>query len=194
MTQTKVGPKLDIGVSLSAAVAAHRRFAETVEAVASEVVDDAHWSDADVHFVEAGAVARRDLSGVVLAVGSATGAEAYRLALRSGAAGLLDWWSSPEEVSAAIHAAREGYCVVPQGVSVALGERLDEPPLGLELSEDQLSLLQSVAEGLTVEELAAERRMSERHLRRHLRVIWDMLGASGRATGLVRATRWGLVS
>ena len=72
-------------------------------------------------------------------------------------------------------------------------DRLEEPPTDLDLGPADLELLNDVAEGLTLDELAALRGCSTRTIRRELRTVWARLGVSGRAPGLVRATRWGLV-
>ena len=71
-----------------------------------------------------------------------------------------------------------------------MNDMTEEPAL---LSERQLALLQAIAHGATVAEVASARGMSERQVRRILRQVWQALGVEGRNQGLVRAGRWGLV-
>ncbi len=193
-TQVDVSRVVDVTVSISDEVVRHSRFTVALAAVVREVelgVSEA----ADVHVVSADVYeGNSEPDGVVVvAVGDARSVSAHRRALAAGAVALVDWWSPEDEIRAAIDGARHGLSVVPAGVSANLASRLEEPPLSLELSEWQLELLRDLSEGLTLDELAAARRCSARKVRRHLREIWRLLGVEGRAQGLVRATRLGLV-
>lgn len=193
--QVDVGRVVDVVVSISDEVARHSRFTVALGAVVREVVVGSADA-ADVRVVSADVYQRQSEhseAAVVVAVGDARSANAHRRALAAGAVALVDWWSPEDDIRAAIDGARHGFSLVPAGVSANLVSRLEDPPSSLELSDWQLELLRDLSEGLTLEELAAARRCSARKVRRHLREIWKLLGVDGRAQGLVRATRWGLV-
>ena len=188
---------LTVRVTMSEVVARHQRFVAAVEdaVVAMRSEDRPSRDPTEVSVVELGEVSERAHRPVqpFIAVGDAAVTSAHRAALAGGAAALVDWWPTTSELVDALAAACAGRCVVPAAVSTALASRLDDPPAGLRLAADQLVLLQGVADGRTVEELASERGCSSRHLRRQLHTIWELLGASSRAPGLVKATRWGLI-
>ena len=57
----------------------------------------------------------------------------------------------------------------------------------------RFNLLQGLADGMTLGDLAERTGRSERSLRRNLRTVWDLLEVEGLAQGLVRAARLGLV-
>ena len=143
-------------------------------------------------------VATDELSGVhtgvvVLAAGLRPGVAEARRALGLGANGIVDTAAGADVLVAAFTAAASGITVLPADIAPVLLARLEEPSSAVELGPADLELLQDLASGMTLDEVALLRDRSTRTIRRDLRDLWRRMGVRGRAPGLVLAARWGLV-
>ena len=79
-----------------------------------------------------------------------------------------------------------------KNASVAVKQNLDaEAPQSLEASEQLM--LQRLASGAPIADVASEMGYSQRSMYRELSKLWDKLGVSGRAAGLHKATAEGLI-
>lgn len=133
-------------------------------------------------------------SGVVVLAGALRpGVPEARRALGLGASGIVDTGAGPDTLTAAFGAAASGLTVLPPDIAPVLLARLQEPSSAVELSPADLELLQDLASGMTLDEVALLRDRSTRTVRRDLRDLWHRMGVRGRAPGLVLAARWGLV-
>lgn len=180
-------------VHLSSGLRECRPFVSLLEAVVGADAVNVPLHQAQVCFVEL--CHGTDLPRVpIVAVTDLADLDSHRAAVAMGAAALLDLRCTASQVEGALAAALAGCCQIPRTVAPTIVTRLDDPPGDLYLSDAELLMLQGVADGRTVDELAAMFNCSSRHVRRRLRDLWSAMGATGRATGLVKAARWGLVS
>lgn len=118
--------------------------------------------------------------------------EAYQSALAAGAHGVAHVNASPETIAHVVGAASKGETVLPTEVARQMAGR--PRPKDLTLNDDELFLLQRLSEGATVVQLAEERFMAERTVRRHLQNIFLILGASSRAEAMKHASQLGLLT
>jgi DNA-binding NarL/FixJ family response regulator len=114
-------------------------------------------------------------------------------ALAAGASSVLPRGSEAERFVAVIAAALDGYSLLPhQSVSrFALG---CSTPAPVDLSDGELTILESLANGETTAKLARKLNYSVRETHRKLHHLFDTIGVSNRAGAIVKATRWGLVA
>ncbi|MEM7284839.1 MAG: hypothetical protein AAF480_00675 [Actinomycetota bacterium] len=178
-------------VGVSAAVVRDTTFVAAVRAVAGQV-RPAFDPGCDVSIVEVSELAHQRGEPLLAVAASPTIAH-VRHAVSLGASGVIDRTADPEAVAAGIAAAASGLTVVPADMAPLLLTRLVDPPPALALEPSDLELLQDVASGMTLDEVALVRDRSTRTIRRELRELWRRMGVSGRAPGLVLAARWGLV-
>ncbi|MCY4663656.1 MAG: LuxR C-terminal-related transcriptional regulator [Acidimicrobiaceae bacterium] len=79
-----------------------------------------------------------------------------------------------------------------KNASVAVQQHLDaEAPQSLQTAE--LQMLERLASGASIADVASEMGYSERSMYRELSKLWDKLGVSGRAAGVHKATAEGLI-
>lgn len=116
---------------------------------------------------------------------------AYRRALADRAAGVAHIDADPATIALVTQAAVTGEVILPTEVARRLAGRL--PSEQLQLSQEELNLLQRLSDGATVVELADEFFMGERTIRRRLQNVYLQLGASGRSDALKRAAQLGLI-
>ncbi len=184
-----LGPRVVVSVAASS----RGGFLATVRSVA-HVVDPAARDEVQVRVVDVSELEELFVGPPVVAVSEAPlDAGMVRAALAGGASGVVERDVDAVELGAVLGAAAAGHSTVRDDLVRDLLTKLDEPPADLDLRAGDLELLQDVADGLTLDELAAARRQSSRTIRRELRDIWARLGVPGRAPGLVRAARWGLL-
>ena len=131
--------------------------------------------------------------GIVLAAAKHPTAAVARRVIGLGASGVIDRRGDPHAIVPALTAAVTGLTVLPPALGPVLLTRLDDPPAAVELDAADLELLQDVASGMTLDDVALVRDRSTRTIRRDLRDLWARMGVTGRAQGLVLAARWGLV-
>ncbi len=118
--------------------------------------------------------------------------------------GLLPLESSPEELSAALSALREGLFVSPpallprllsnQAPAVQpLSGQLEESPGG-ELTGRESEVLALLAQGLANKQIAAHLGISEHTVKFHVSAIFSKLGASSRTEAVRLGVRLGLIA
>ena len=112
-------------------------------------------------------------------------------ALHAGASAYLLKRTTVQMLLSALRLIGEGEVVVgPRLVYRLLREPREE---GVVLSEEHLTLLRLVAEGVDVPELGSRLAMSESTARRRLREVQEKLGAHNRIEAAVRAAKLGLI-
>lgn len=113
--------------------------------------------------------------------------------------GLLPLESSPEELSAALHALAEGLVVGAPGLLSRLYARSARPALeGAQEVLDPLTarerqVLQLTAEGLANKEIALALQISEHTVKYHLSSLYSKLGVTNRTEAVREGTRKGWV-
>ena len=118
--------------------------------------------------------------------------DSYIRALVAGAAGVVYVDTSSAIMADVVQAAIEGEVLLPRQAaqSMAALARRERPPSDLDESEQEL--LQAVAAGRTIVDLAKELHYSERTVRRHLHSLYIKLGVRNRAEAIACAARLGL--
>jgi DNA-binding NarL/FixJ family response regulator len=132
----------------------------------------------------------------VVALTSFADEERVRGALEAGATGYVLKDSEPEEVAAAVRAARHGDLRLGPDVAHTLvaslrAPRRAQPP---ELTTRELEILRLLGEGRANKEIAAELGISERTARTHVSNILRKLGLSSRTQAALWAVREGLAA
>jgi DNA-binding NarL/FixJ family response regulator len=118
---------------------------------------------------------------------------AYALALRAGADGAISWDSPPASIVDVLGAALNGCQLLPADVARALARGYRAEVKHSEVTEDEVRWLGLLADGRTIAELAQEAGYSIREMHRLLHDLYLRLGATNRSSGLVQATRGGLL-
>jgi DNA-binding NarL/FixJ family response regulator len=115
-------------------------------------------------------------------------------ALQAGAVGYLVKDCSTEEVASAVHqAAGDGGFSPELAASMLIeAERFDEPDEPI-LSARELEVLQLVADGLSLPEVAATLYISAKTVKNHLASIYQKLDARDRTQAVMRGVRIGIV-
>ncbi|CAM5579445.1 response regulator [Streptomyces griseomycini] len=123
-------------------------------------------------------------------------------ALRAGASGFLLKESSPSEVVAALRTVYSGDAVVAPGLTRRLLDRFvpllpaehRSVPQTLEvLTEQELRVLELVAQGLSNAEIAGQLTLAEKTVKTHVGHIYQKLGLRDRAQAVMLAYKTGLV-
>lgn len=132
----------------------------------------------------------------VVALTSFADEERVRGALEAGATGYVLKDAEPEEVAAAIRAARQGGLRLGADVAHTLvaslrAPRPEHPP---ELTTRELEILRLLGEGRANKEIAAELGISERTARTHVSNILRKLDLSSRTQAALWAVREGLAA
>jgi DNA-binding CsgD family transcriptional regulator len=116
---------------------------------------------------------------------------AYRRALAAGAHGVAHIDADPETIALVVQSAVAGEVVIPAEIARRLAGRAQ--PADLQLSAEEIGMLQRLSDGATVVQLADELYLAERSVRRRLQNVYIRLGVPGRAAALKRASQLGLV-
>lgn len=112
-------------------------------------------------------------------------------AVRAGAAGIADWDTSIDEVTAMIAAGLCDRTSFPTDVARSLFGRT--PPVRSALPETDRELLRGLAAGESVAKMGTRIGYSERETFRRLHRLYRRMGVDARGPALVRAARWGLI-
>jgi len=134
---------------------------------------------------------------VVLVLLTDPTARSYREVLGVGGFPVA-WDVPPPGILRVLQAALNGQVLVPQGVAAGLAwyrggdEGLAEPPGCPPLGATEIHILARVARGDTDRRIAAELRVSERTVRRRLRMIFSKLGVESRVQAGIYAAQRGL--
>ncbi|WP_433796288.1 response regulator transcription factor [Actinoplanes sp. CA-252034] len=117
-------------------------------------------------------------------------------ALRRGANGFLPKSSDAADLLQPLLAAINGWVVLPDSLLTALldsGRHRAPAPVPAGLSADELGLLRSIAAGASTIEIAAQRHVSERTVKRLTAALLRKLHVSSRAEAAALAGRAGLL-
>ncbi|WP_199336848.1 response regulator [Oscillatoria sp. FACHB-1407] len=110
--------------------------------------------------------------------------------LQAGAKGYLLKDSKPDELLDAIRIVHRGQQYIPPDVGAKLVQRMGNP----ELSERELEVLRSMAQGMTNQDIAAALNIGESTVKSHVNRILGKLGVSDRTQAVIIAVKRGIVS
>lgn len=125
---------------------------------------------------------------IVVALVPAGDVGLIHLSLAYGALAAVPLDSAPDRIAAAVHAAARRLNVVPAEMA-----RNPAKSLGVDLNDEELEWLRSLADGMSVPELANRAGYSTRVMFRMLNRTYRKVGAKGRVGALVRSARAGLI-
>jgi DNA-binding NarL/FixJ family response regulator len=148
--------------------------------------------------IEATWTLRRQLPDIPVLILTMHDQEAYALeAMRAGAAGFLLKTAAPDELLGAVRTVARGEGMIyPQVRTAALqrvaraASRWRDP---CALSRRELQVLQMVAAGASVAEVAVQLRLSPHTVRNHLKGVYRKLGVRSRVEAAAYAVRRGLI-
>jgi DNA-binding NarL/FixJ family response regulator len=146
--------------------------------------------------IEATRLIRSNLKGTEVVVLTMHGdADVMTRALQAGAVGYLVKDCSTEEVATAVcQAAGEGGVSRELATSMLMeARRSDEPDNPPILSAREMEVLQLVADGLSLPEVASALYISAKTVKNHLASIYQKLDARDRTQAVLRAVRIGIV-
>jgi DNA-binding NarL/FixJ family response regulator len=132
----------------------------------------------------------------VVALTSFGEGERVHAALEAGASGYLLKDSDPDDVAAAVRAARRGGIQLDPAAARRLTQSLHLGPVEdpkAELTDRELDVLRLIGAGMANKEIADELSISERTARTHVSHILGKLGLSSRTQAALWAVREGLV-
>ena len=121
----------------------------------------------------------------VLILTTSTVSDDLARALQAGADGIVTKATANAKLLAAIRAVAAGRRVVPPDVAELIAS---DPPVP-ELTERQLTILDSITRGLTSADIAKQLDIREDSVREHLNAIYGKLGAANRAEAIATALR-----
>jgi two-component system, NarL family, response regulator len=110
--------------------------------------------------------------------------------LQAGARGYLLKETEPDELLNAIRTVHRGQQYIPPDVGAKLAQRLSNP----ELSERELEVLRSLAQGMSNAEIAAALSIGEGTVKSHVNRILNKLDVSDRTQAVIVAVKRGIVS
>lgn len=110
--------------------------------------------------------------------------------LQAGAKGYLLKETEPDELLNAIRTVHRGQQYIPPDVGAKLAQRLSNP----ELSERELEVLRSLAQGMSNAEIAAALSIGEGTVKSHVNRILNKLDVNDRTQAVIVAVKRGIVS
>ncbi len=110
--------------------------------------------------------------------------------LQAGAKGYLLKETEPDELLNAIHTVHRGQQYIPPDVGAKLAQRLSNP----ELSERELEVLRSLAQGMSNAEIATALSIGEGTVKSHVNRILNKLDVSDRTQAVIVAVKRGIVN
>jgi two-component system, NarL family, response regulator len=110
--------------------------------------------------------------------------------LQAGAKGYLLKETEPDELVNAIRTVHRGRQYIPPDVGAKLAQRLSNP----ELSERELAVLHSLAQGMSNADIAAALSIGEGTVKSHVNRILNKLDVSDRTQAVIVAVKRGIVS
>lgn len=131
----------------------------------------------------------------VLALVKEADLAAFKHVLREGATAAASWDEIPEKVIEVLSGVLQDYCLLPTDVVRALvtSNGAPAPSDALDVTAAEVRWLQSLADGITVAELAKQASYSEREMFRLLHRLYGRMGARTRMAAIVKAARMGLL-
>ncbi len=127
-------------------------------------------------------------AAIVVALVPAGDVALLHLSLAYGALAAVPLDSAPDRIAAAVHAAARRLNVIPAEMA-----RNPAESLGVDLTNEELEWLRSLADGMSVPELANRAGYSTRVMFRMLNRTYRKVGAKGRVGALVKSARAGLI-
>jgi two-component system, NarL family, response regulator DegU len=144
--------------------------------------------------IEATRLIRSSLKGTEVVVLTMHGdADVMTRALQAGAAGYLVKDCSTEEVASAVHQAAGDGGVSAELASSMLAEARRAGEREQILSVRELEVLQLVADGLSLPEVASSLYISAKTVKNHLASIYEKLDARDRTQAVLTAVRMGII-
>jgi two-component system nitrate/nitrite response regulator NarL len=137
------------------------------------------------------AVSRDKLSTRVLLVSATTeGSVVYR-AIQEGAAGFLSKEADRDDIVAAVVACARGEDVLPPELIGSFAAQVRQHAQGQAplLSERERQILQMIADGKSVPEMASELFLAQTTVKTHIRRLYEKLGVSDRGAAVAKAMR-----
>lgn len=137
------------------------------------------------------AVVRDKLPTRVLLVSATTeGSVVYR-AIQDGAAGFLSKEADRDDIVAAVVACARGEDVLPPELVAGFTAQVRQHAQGQApiLSERERQILQLIADGKSVPDMAAELYLAQTTIKTHIRRLYEKLGVSDRGAAVARAMR-----
>jgi len=127
---------------------------------------------------------------VLLLSASIEGSVVYR-AIQDGAAGYLSKEADRDDIVAAVVACARGEDVLPRDLVSGFTAQVrqhaaGQPPL---LSERERQILQLIADGKSVPDMAAELYLAQTTIKTHIRRLYEKLGVSDRGAAVAHAMR-----
>jgi two-component system NarL family response regulator len=110
--------------------------------------------------------------------------------LQAGAKGYLLKETEPDELLNAIRTVHRGQQYIPPDVGAKLAQRLSNP----ELSERELEVVHSLAQGMSNAEIAAALSIGEGTVKSHINRILNKLDVNDRTQAVIVAVKRGIVS
>jgi two-component system NarL family response regulator len=110
--------------------------------------------------------------------------------LQAGAKGYLLKETEPDELLNAIRTVHRGQQYIPPDVGAKLAQRLSNP----ELSERELAVLRSLAQGMSNADIATALSIGEGTVKSHVNRILNKLDVSDRTQAVIVAVKRGIVS
>jgi two-component system, NarL family, response regulator len=110
--------------------------------------------------------------------------------LQAGAKGYLLKETEPDELVNAIRTVHRGQQYIPPDVGAKLAQRLSNP----ELSERELEVLRSLAQGMSNADIAAALNIGEGTVKSHVNRILNKLDVSDRTQAVIVAVKRGIVN
>ncbi len=119
--------------------------------------------------------------------------EALRDAVKIGITAFASKLASSDELAQVVCAAAEGAAYVSSDVAPLFAEPRHNAGVRPALTEREREVLQSLADGRTVEEIAAALHLSQHTVRNHIRRAMNDLGVRRRLDAVISASRLGLI-
>ncbi|HYZ74522.1 MAG TPA: response regulator transcription factor [Chthoniobacterales bacterium] len=110
-------------------------------------------------------------------------------AFRAGAKAFLSKDADPQQIREAVRKVAEGGSFVPPEISFKLAEWMSSP----ELSQREIEVLRSLAQGKSNKEIGSALFITEGTVKSHVRSILSKLNAVGRAEAIGIAAKPGLI-
>jgi two-component system, NarL family, nitrate/nitrite response regulator NarL len=127
---------------------------------------------------------------VLLVSATTEGSVVYR-AIQDGAAGFLSKEADRDDIVAAVVACARGEDVLPPELVAGFTAQVRQHAQGQApiLSERERQILQLIADGKSVPDMAAELYLAQTTIKTHIRRLYEKLGVSDRGAAVAQAMR-----
>ncbi len=164
------------------------------EARPAVVVIDAKLVSGDAGGIVA-AIESVGLPARVLALSESGSVQTLRSVLRSGCGGIIQTSAPLEDLVAAIHQLHAGEAIFPVDAlrAVSLSAKSEAAPVGSNLTDREIEILEHLTEAHTTAMIAEELFLSAHTVRNHLQSIFNKLSVSSQLEAVVKAVGYGIV-